>query len=164
MKRKLLAAAGVLAAVCAGITTVPTAQAANLVEYSQTKQADGSVLIKVADGSVPLPRTVAAVPTTSPVVWHRFLGPGQSDYCEELYACAVVPYSNGAYVFKFKDYRGYSVSNWFGQGVFINHQTQNAGARYDNASGTQLACVPAGWNYDANWTPVWRIRLSAAPC
>jgi hypothetical protein len=165
MNRKLLAAAGVVAAVCAGITTVPTAQAAGLVEYTATQQADGRVLVKVSEGSVSSPRAVTAVPSTSPVVPHQFLGPGQSAYCDEQDACAAVPYSNGFYFFKFKAYRGYALSNWFGTGTLINHQTQSAGARWDNVNGTQLGCVAAGSRRDnINWSPVWRIRLSAAPC
>ncbi|MFC4052619.1 hypothetical protein ACFOY4_23270 [Actinomadura syzygii] len=106
-----------------------------------------------------------AAPSTSPSVDHRFVPDGGSFTCARSYACAVVPYSNGAYVFNFYRYGGYSLSYWHGNGAFVNNQTDGAAARYDDANGHQVGCVPAGIARNGiDWNPIWRIRLTAAAC
>ncbi|GAB2684832.1 hypothetical protein [Kribbella swartbergensis] len=170
-KRKILAAAGVLASLFTAAATVPAAQArttddpaASGTRVTQTRAADGSVMIGVT-GAPASTRAVAAAPSTSPAVERVFVSGSQTTPCKPGYACAAVPYGNGAYIFKFIRYDGYSLSNWLGTGYFVNNQTGGAAARYDNVSGGQLGCVPAGYvRYNIDWNPVWRIRLTAAPC
>lgn len=169
-KRKILAAAGLLASLFAAAASVPAAQAktvdpaASNLKVTQTRAADGSILIGVT-GTPAASRSIAAVPGTSPAVERVFVSGSQTTPCHPGYACAAVPYGNGAYIFKFIRYDGYSVSNWFGTGYFVNNQTDNAGARWDNVSGGQLGCVPAGYvRYNIDWNPVWRVRLTAAAC
>ncbi|MFG1628131.1 hypothetical protein [Kribbella sp. NPDC049227] len=166
--RKLLAAAGVLAAVCTVAATAPAAQAVDAApagtRVTQTPLADGSVRVGVTGNEAPSPNAIAAVPSTSPAVEHVFLAPGGSTICKSGYACAFVPYSNGFYVFKFVHYDGYSVSNWLNVGPFLNNQTGGAGAKWDNVNGRQLGCVAAGTGRNVDWNPVWRVRLTASGC
>ncbi|GAA1598741.1 hypothetical protein GCM10009789_60900 [Kribbella sancticallisti] len=170
--RKILAAAGVLASVFTAVATAPAAQARaveptaeSTAKVTQTRTADGSVLIGVTGGSASSTRTTAAVPSTSPAVERVFVSGSQTTPCNPGYACAAVPYGSGAYIFKFVRYDGYSVSNWTGYGYFLNNQTGGAAARYDNVSGGQLGCVSAGiLRTGINWDPVWRVRLTAAAC
>jgi hypothetical protein len=82
------------------------------------------------------------------------------------WACAVVPYSNGAYVFKFFNYGGYSVSNWHGTGSVVNLQSGGAAFRIDRLDGSQIHCYAprqAAYNL-VGWEPVWRVRLTASGC
>lgn len=146
MTRKILAAAGALLAflaLCTGVAPMASA----------------------APGATVQPRAAAAVPTTSPAVEHVYVPGGAATPCPSQYACVSVPYGTGWYVFKFIAYRTYTVSNWVGTGPFLNRQTGGAAARYDNANGSQLGCVPAdGQHHWINLTPVYRVRLTATPC
>ncbi|MGH3240510.1 MAG: hypothetical protein ACRDNL_09020 [Spirillospora sp.] len=96
---------------------------------------------------------------------HEFVRDGGTYTCPSKYACAAVPYSKGAYVFKFYNYGAYSLSYWHGRGSFANNQVDGAAARYDNVNGGQVGCVPAGiLRNGIDWEPIWRIRLTAARC
>ncbi|MGW6277132.1 hypothetical protein [Kribbella sp. NPDC055071] len=177
-KRNVLAAAGVLMSLLAVGATASTAQASTAepdgTRVTQSVEPDGTRVTQVrADGAVEVgvvagsasSRSIAAIPSTSPAVEHVFITGSQTTTCNVGYACAAVPYGNGTYVFKFVHYDGYSVSYWGGLGYFVNNQTGNAGARYDNQNGSERGCVPAGIiRYNLDWGPVYRIRLTAAAC
>ncbi|TDW14019.1 hypothetical protein [Kribbella kalugense] len=146
MTRKILAAAGAVPALLALCIGVAPAASAGPVPTAQ-------------------PRAAAAVPTTSPTVEYVYVPGGAATPCPSQYACVSVPYGAGYYVFKFIAYRTYTVSNWVGTGAFLNRQTGGAAARYDNAGGNQLGCVPAdGQHHWINLTPVYRVRLTSTPC
>jgi hypothetical protein len=187
-KRKVLAAAGVLVSLLAVGATTSTAQASTAdpdgtrvtqaepdgtrvtqaepdgTRVTQVPAGGGAVQVGVTSGSASS-RAVAAIPSTSPAVERVFITGSQTTPCNPGYACAGVAYGNGTYVFKFVHYDGYSVSHWEGLGYFLNNQTGGAGARYDNQNGSERGCVPAGIiRYNLDWHPVYRIRLTAAPC
>lgn len=166
--RKVAAGTGVAAAVL--LTAAATTTPALAAPAPKPKQP----LIKVTDGAngaktitvVGRAATAArAVPTTSPVVQHTYLKQGEHTTCPSGYACAAVPYSTGAYVFKFYEYGGYSLSYWGGTSEALNNQTGGAAMRLDNVNGTQVRCIaPPAHVYDADWDPIWRIRLTASSC
>jgi hypothetical protein len=145
------------------VTQAPTVEPDG-TRVTQVSAAGGAVQVGVVAGSASS-RSVAAIPSTSPAVEHVFITGSQTTTCNVGYACAGVAYGNGTYVFKFVHYDGYSVSHWEGLGYFLNNQTGGAGARYDNQNGSERGCVPAGIiRSNLDWHPVYRIRLTAAPC
>ncbi|MFI6299955.1 hypothetical protein ACIBEJ_50770 [Nonomuraea sp. NPDC050790] len=108
----------------------------------------------------------AAAPNTSPAAASRqFISGGGSVTCQSQYACASVPYGNGAYVFKFFRYGRYSLSDWLGRGIAANSQTGGAAMRLENRNQVQIGCIPAGVSgIGVDWDPVWFINLTASPC
>ncbi|MCO5972444.1 hypothetical protein [Actinoallomurus soli] len=115
--------------------------------------------------SQPAGITPAAVPSTSPAVEHEFVGPNGSVDCPSGYACAGVPYSTGALVFKFYTYGSYALSYWHGTGFVANVQTGGAATRLYDGNGGAAGCIPAGVGQNGiNWDPIWTIALTASHC
>jgi hypothetical protein len=108
----------------------------------------------------------AAAPTTSPAAAYRvYLPPGSPNVtCSVGYACASVPYGNGYYWFKFYKYGTYTLYNWYGVGVTDNTQGFGAAMRILGANGAEIGCEPPPVRDLYNWTPVYYIKLTAAPC
>jgi hypothetical protein len=110
-------------------------------------------------------------PTTSPAAASRTFSTTSGFTCESGYACALVPYANGWYTFKFYYYGTYYLSNWLGTGVAFNDQTGGAAMRLLDSSGGQLECIPgvgsdgiAQFDNDVDWGPIWRIQLTSSNC
>ncbi|TCC47520.1 hypothetical protein E0H75_22345 [Kribbella capetownensis] len=109
----------------------------------------------------------AAAPTTSPAAAYRvYLPPGSGGGagCDVGYACATVPYGKGYYWFKFYKYGTYTLHNWYGVGVTDNTQGFHAAMRILGANGREIGCEPPPVRDLYDWTPVYYIRLTAAPC
>ncbi|MBN1170841.1 MAG: hypothetical protein JXA67_01590, partial [Micromonosporaceae bacterium] len=69
----------------------------------------------------PAPAQAAAAPTTSPTPASRYFTTNiEAIGCASGYVCAVVPYGDGVYVFKFYTYGTYYLSNWYGTGFVTN--------------------------------------------
>lgn len=114
---------------------------------------------------------LAQAPTTSPAAVSRTFSTTWGFTCESGYACALVPYGNGWYTFKFYYYGTYYMSNWSGIGVAYNDQTGGAAMRLLNSSGGQIECIRgvgadgiAHFDDAVDWGPIWRIRLTASNC
>jgi hypothetical protein len=117
----------------------------------------------------PAPAQAASAPTTSPAAASRVYHSTWGFTCESGYACASVPYGSGWYVFKFYNYGTYSLSNWFGTDTAFNDQTGGAAMRLSNGSDVQVECIAgqtpeAHFDTDVNWTPIYKIRLTASTC
>ncbi len=112
--------------------------------------------------------TAAPAPNTSPAAAVRqYLPPGSPNvHCDVGYACASVPYggNGGYYWFKFYKYGTYTLSNWYGVGGADNTQGFGAAMRILGANGQQRACVAPPVRDLFDWTPVYYIKLTAAPC
>jgi len=114
---------------------------------------------------------LSAAPTTSPAAASRTFSTTWGFTCESGYACALVPYSNGWYTFKFFNYGTYALSNWLGTGVGFNDQTGGAAMRLLNNGGGQIECIRgvgsdglAHFDDNENWNPVFRIQLTPSGC
>jgi hypothetical protein len=106
----------------------------------------------------------APAPTTSPAVSRQFLTNRNDFDCPNGYGCALVPYGNGYYFFKFYNYGTYYLSYWSGTEAAFNAQTDGAAMRLYDSSGSQVKCIPAyDWDY-VDWEPIWSISLTASPC
>jgi hypothetical protein len=123
------------------------------------------------DGTQEITDEVAVAPTTSPAAASRTFSTTFGFDCESGYACALVPYRNGWYTFKFFNYGTYFLSNWFGHGVGFNDQTGGAAMRLRDSSGVQLECIRgvgsdgvAHFDDDVDWGPIWRIQLTSSGC
>jgi hypothetical protein len=177
--RKTNAAVGIAAGLLTAAAMMTTA-AASPAGASPAKDAATTVTVttdargvstvngtgRATTPAAPLAQPAPPPPTTSPPAESRIFVPvGGSFTCAPGRACAVVPFSNGAYVFKFFQYGRYGLSNWFGTGAVLNNQTGVAATRLDNNNGTQLLCVPAGTGRNGvGWDPVWFIRLTPSAC
>ncbi len=108
----------------------------------------------------------APAPSTSPSVSHPYYSdPAKIPACRSGYACAIVAYGSGYYVFNFYDYGTYSLSNWNGQGGLTNRQTGGAAFHIYNSGGGQIDCVsPAPITDEVNWSPAWSVKLTSTGC
>ena len=132
----------------------------------RTKIAAAGATLMAAAALVAAPASAATPPSTSPSVSHKYYSSGADiPACASGYACAIVAYGSGYYVFNFYTYGTYSLSNWIGQGGLTNAQTGGASVRVLNSSGTQIDCLPAEpITYEVNWSPAWKIRLTSSGC
>ncbi|WP_112236490.1 hypothetical protein [Kribbella monticola] len=165
-RHKIAAAAGVLAGLFIVAATGAGAQAQTVAPSTAqvaTARTDGAIVIHALKPTAST-RTVTAAPSTYPAVERVFISGGAETLCYPGYACAVVPYGSGSYVFKFLHYDGYSLSQWNGFGYIMNNQTGSAAARWDNQVGGELGCVAPPLKRFFSWDPVYRIRLTAAAC
>ncbi|RFS82083.1 hypothetical protein D0T12_27940 [Actinomadura spongiicola] len=164
--RKAAITIGGAAVILIGSATTASAHAAPITgvfgAVTITSHAHGVYTVHVTQQALV---SVLAPPSTSPSVAQEFVKDGGTFTCPSQYACAALPGSSGAHVFKFYKYGSYSLSYWLGKGSFANNQVDGAAARYDNVEGSQVGCVPAGiLRNGIDWYPIWRIRLTAARC
>lgn len=53
----------------------------------------------------------------------------------------------------------YSLSNWNGNGVYLDNQTPNAVTTFEDQSGSvREAFTPDRVQHSYNWSPIWAIR------
>ncbi|GAA5186061.1 hypothetical protein GCM10023322_31460 [Rugosimonospora acidiphila] len=157
MKRKILSIGlvGIVAALLTAVVVPTSAQAANGSDTVR-EQSPSAVLL--------------AAPTTTPSAASRVFQTNRDYSCPVGDACAVVPYANGWYIFKFYNYGTYYLSNWSGTDQAFNNQTGGAAMRLQNNSGGQLQCLHGiinlvgGYNPSVNWGPVYRIQLTSSLC
>lgn len=140
---------------------------------SADRTRDGAIAVTQGAGGervVRLPsRTSAAsattpAPTTSPAAARRYFTTAAYFTCPYQYACAVVPYSNGHYIFDFYYYGTYRLSYWHGVGPMYNNQSGDAAARLLDINGHQVSCVPPPAVFGINWDPIWYVRLTSSHC
>lgn len=144
----------------ASATADPPGQAA-----TAERGTDGAYTVRVT-GEAARSAQAAPPPTTSPPAGSRtFIPNGGGFDCAPEWVCAGVPYGGGIYLFKFRAYARYGLSNWFGTGFVINNQTGRAAARLEDNNLAQRACIPSPAVANGiGWDPIWYIRLTAAPC
>ena len=128
----------------------------------------GVLLAVLAVIGAPTPAQAVPPPSTWPTASQVLFTTNLNNInvgCPYHHGCAVVPYGNGWYVFKFYYYGIYYLSYWLGSGFVINYQSAGAAMRFYNSAGVQVLCLPAeSAPIRMNWDPIWSIQLTASPC
>lgn len=171
-QRALVVLAGLLMIVAVAATGSPAgAQEATpdwvadgQVTAERSTRENGDLVVRLPVQASTETAVAAPAPTTSPAAERRYFVTSLNITCRSGRVCAVVPYSNGWYVFDFYYYGRYYLSWWYGNGFAINNQTGGAAARLLDQSGGQVICVPAGSTGYGSWTPIWSIRLTESRC
>ncbi|MFF7856310.1 hypothetical protein [Streptomyces sp. NPDC007904] len=113
--------------------------------------------------AVPARSLAAASPTVSPYANYVHVARGEaSPTCPSGYLCTGVwdPAVGKVKIFFFFDCTRYSLSNWAGEGHYVNNQTGGAVAYFYGSNGQVLHAIPAQSGTRVDWNPVWSIR----PC
>jgi hypothetical protein len=133
---------------------------------NKTRATVGLAATALAVVAAATPAGAASPPSTSPTVSHTYYSSSSSiPACSSGYACTIVAYGSGYYVFNFYNYGTYSLSNWIGHGGLTNAQTGGAAVRTYNSSGNQISCYPAAHiTAEVDWTPAWSIKLTSSGC
>ncbi len=104
----------------------------------------------------------AATPTISPAARQvRFVAPGQFYNCDQGNLCVTVwdPTVGLFKIFDLYQCRTYTLSNWFGAGLYWNAQTGGAVARFYDGSWRVVVSAPVSVvDKEINWDPLWYIR------
>lgn len=116
---------------------------------------------KGAGPAVSAKAAAAASPTTSPAVRTEHGPPGSTYVCDAGTLCTNVwdPTTNDWKTFFFYNCNRYYLSDWNGEGDYVDDQTGNVRSYFYDQSGNVLTSFqPGGEPVPYNWDPVWSIR------
>jgi hypothetical protein len=133
---------------------------------------DAFVAPPAPDGAAPAPvdqdkqagALFAVAPSISPATAIEDAVPGGTYSCPSGNFCAGVwnPAINKWRVFKLFNCRTYTVSNWIGNGFYLDNQTGHPATKLFGQNGAELVppgdIFPGGGQKNINWTPVFSIK------
>ncbi|WP_330294308.1 hypothetical protein [Streptomyces sp. NBC_00503] len=161
VKRSILGMAGVSAMLFAAAFTTGSAQAA-----APSEQSTAAARVQVAPpapatAAQPTSLVAAASPGISPSAPSGHVPPSGTYGCSSGNLCTLVwdPTTSDWKIFYLNACRLYSVSNWNGNGWYLDNQTGGVWSYFYGSGGGQLTKFqPTGTQTGYDWTPVYSIR------